>query len=301
MALNTTEAEQLRTAANDLAEKMRLERRIIIELRELFREITTDLQAAVELTGEPMNARIYADDFLGILSRHSRRVSSVFIGRILDSLDDEFSEDSIPDEEDNTVQALLLLAGALGTTVPDMLREMRASVRTRIREFNSLQAVNDTALITATNQRNMDLAVASATVTIEEETGIRPTNTAIALLASRTFLRRAFNRANIIATTFTQKIAENTKNTERQEFFNLRNGFNAIAQGLPLAEEIEMWQTQEDERVRAGLFNHVVANQQVKENGFFIVSGEQLAFPGDPNASMGNIAGCRCSAIVVIE
>ncbi len=304
MPLNTTDAEQLQTAANDLAEKIRLERRITIELRELFREMTTDLAANVELTGEAQNAQIYTDDFLGILSRHSRRVSSAFAGRILDFLEPQFDEENstlLAETEDDNLAALILLAGALGTTVPKMLQRMKASVRTSVQAFNATQAVSDTAIITATNQRQLDSAVADAAATLEEEVGVAPTNIAIAALAARIFLRKAFNRANTIATTFTQKIAESTKNIERQAFFNLRNGFNAVAQGIPLAEEIEMWQTQEDDRVRENGFNHVAANQQVREGGFFTVSGEQLAFPGDPNGSAGNIMGCRCSVIIVIE
>lgn len=299
MPLNTTDAEQLQTAANDLAEKIRLERRVTIELRELFREMTTDLAANVELTGEAQNAQIYADDFLGILSRHGRRVSSAFSGRILDFLEPQFNE-PLEDTEDDMIVVLLLLAGALGVTAPELIRTMRATVRTSVQAFNSTQAATDTRIITATNQRQLDSAVASATVTLEEELEIRPTNVVIAALAARTFLRSSFNRANIISISFTQKIAESTKNIERQVFFNVRNGFNAIAQGIPLAKEVEMWQTQEDDRVRVGRFNHVAANRQVKESGFFTVSGEQLAFPGDPNGSVGNILLCRCSAIVVI-
>ena len=307
MPLNATEAERLAQSIIDLAEKMRLERRMITELRELFREVTEDLRISLQLTGSPPNAQEYFDDFLGILIRHSRRVSFAFSERVLAFLDAvlaDIDETTIALEEveEDSILALLLLARASGTTVAALLDKLRVDVRTGVKTFNTEQSRIDAATITRTNQREMDAATASATAELEADSSAVVTRATIAALAAKKFLSRAFNRANTIATTFTQKIAENTKNIEREGFFSLRNGFGAIAQGIHQAEEIVMWQTREDARVRVGLiFNHVAANQQVREGGFFIVSGEQLRFPGDPVGSMGNIAGCRCSAVTVIR
>lgn len=306
MPLNTTEAERLAQSAIDLAEKLRLERRMIIELRELFREVTEDLRISLQLTGSPPNAQDYFDDFLGILIRHSRRVSSAFIDRVLAFLDEalaDIDEATVTPEEveEDSILALLLIARASGTTVAALLDKLRVDVRTGVKEFNAEQSRIDTATITRTNQRHMDEATAGAIAELEADPAAVVTRVTVAALAAKKFLNRAFNRANTIAATFTQKIAENTKDIERDRFFDLRNGFGAVAQGIPQAEEIVIWQTREDELVRVGDFNHVAANQQVRQGGFFTVSGEQLRIPGDPRGSMGNIAGCRCGAVLVIR
>lgn len=305
MPLNTTELERLTQSAIDLALKMKLERRVIIELRELFREMAEDFRLAVQLTGSAPNAQLYSDDFLGILSRQSRRTSAAFSDRVANFLDDALAqiEPGTPPEEveEDSIAALLLLAGASGVTVSALIDKLRADTRTRVQDFNAAQSRTDTGIITRTNQREMDAAIARATAELDADPDIVPTRAAIAKRASGDFLNRGFRRVDMIAATFTQKIAENTKNIEREEFFNVRNGFGAVAQGVPQLEEVVIWQTREDDRVRADGFNHVSANQQVREGGFFTVSGEQLRFPGDPNGSIGNIANCRCAALTIIR
>ena len=67
----------------------------------------------------------------------------------------------------------------------------------------------------------------------------------------------------------------------------------------------KMWWTTLDERTRRGErgFNHAMAHKQVVPfNQPFIVSGENLQYPGDTTlgASIGNVAGCRCVPLYVI-
>ena len=81
----------------------------------------------------------------------------------------------------------------------------------------------------------------------------------------------------------------------------------ANAGGLESAIESDVvkekeWISTEDERTRDGEnseFDHTnVANAQVDEP--FIVSGEELMFPGDPSGSAGNIINCRCCTGYVV-
>lgn len=44
-----------------------------------------------------------------------------------------------------------------------------------------------------------------------------------------------------------------------------------------------------------------VDGQEVGVNEPFIVSGEELMYPGDPRGSAGNVINCRCSHIIVIK
>lgn len=62
------------------------------------------------------------------------------------------------------------------------------------------------------------------------------------------------------------------------------------------------WVSGNDDRVRVGEFDHLDADgQQVPINEPFIVSGEELMFPGDPSASAGNSINCRCGQVFLVD
>jgi uncharacterized protein with gpF-like domain len=66
----------------------------------------------------------------------------------------------------------------------------------------------------------------------------------------------------------------------------------ADASGLDLDKE---WGATEDHRTRPA---HAEADgQTVDKDGLFIVGGEPMRFPKDPNASAGNVINCRCVAL----
>lgn len=70
--------------------------------------------------------------------------------------------------------------------------------------------------------------------------------------------------------------------------------------GLPMMRE---WVSAMDDRTRdTDESDHVDADGQVvgmREP--FIVSGEELMFPGDPNGSAGNVINCRCQCIYLYD
>jgi len=60
------------------------------------------------------------------------------------------------------------------------------------------------------------------------------------------------------------------------------------------------WISALDERTRTSPFNHMQMNgKRVGLNDKFNVSGQDLAYPGDPKGSAGNVINCRCSVAVV--
>ena len=61
----------------------------------------------------------------------------------------------------------------------------------------------------------------------------------------------------------------------------------------------KMWLTSRDEKVRDA--HTAVDGQTVKMSDSFVVAGENLAYPGDPEGSAGNIIQCRCFMIPVLE
>ncbi len=79
----------------------------------------------------------------------------------------------------------------------------------------------------------------------------------------------------------------------------LNRGANAAYNRSPVVEK-KTWLTSRDARVRGNQsddqFNHVAADgQTVLKEDPFIVGGELLMHPGDPNGSPGNIIRCRCA------
>jgi len=291
MPLNTTDTELRASAAADLAEKLKLERRQIIELRELFRNMSDDMNAFVAETGQPPSATVYEDDIRGILAKQGRRVSTAFSGQVVDFLEDA-------PEDESVIEDLAAIAAIGGLTATAIIDRIRNDVRRRNQAFIAEQVANDTRLITATNQREMDTAVASARAGIIDD-GRVPTNSEVARVSSSDFRNRGFSRAPTIAATFTQKIAEGVKNNEFDEFLTARNGIPAVVADVPQIQEVEIWVTVGDERVRA---SHIAADFTQSENGGWIVQGEFLRFPGDPfRGSASNIINCRCSAQPVIE
>lgn len=290
MPLNTTDAELSAAAALDLAEKIKLERQQIIELRRLFTDMSLDMQAFVAETGNPPNAAAYEDDLRGILAKQGRRVSTAFSGQIVGFLDEQ------PDDE-SVIEEIALIAAVAGLTAGDLIDQIRNDVRRRNQVFIAEQVTADTRIITATNQREMDAAVVSARASIIDD-GRTPTNAEVARTSSRNFKNRGFSRAPTIAATFTQKIAEGVKDIERSTFFTARNGIPAVVADVPQIEEVEIWVTIGDEAVRP---THIAVDFQEKDDFGWVVGGEFLKFPGDPAGSAGNIINCRCSIQPVIE
>jgi hypothetical protein len=61
------------------------------------------------------------------------------------------------------------------------------------------------------------------------------------------------------------------------------------------------WVPVEDHRTREDPFDHVNASQIVLIDEPFIVSDEELMYPGDTSASPGNFIACRCAQIFLVE
>jgi len=81
--------------------------------------------------------------------------------------------------------------------------------------------------------------------------------------------------------------------TEAHTAANAGQQFEAEASEFEMAKE---WISAQDDRTRTDPFDHLAEDGQTAEKtGFFIIGGEELAYPGDPNGSPGNIINCRCA------
>lgn len=66
----------------------------------------------------------------------------------------------------------------------------------------------------------------------------------------------------------------------------------------PIKIKMKEWSTAADERVRHEPFSHVLAEGEiVKLVEYFVMTGEQLKYPGDSFGSAGNVVNCRCISL----
>ncbi len=186
----------------------------------------------------------------------------------------------------------------------------------------------------ATTRRNWERAQEQARQQLIEQGDTNPSQAAINATTANIFGRRSKSRAPVIANFETQQPVEMTRfeitkqahNEMLQEVIPNRDTARAkelaeISDDWPttqVANKIDsstddaliaivalaqkMWKNVGDNRVRTGKFDHRQPDGQIRPVALpFEVSGELLMYPGDTSlgASTGNVAGCRCSAIVI--
>lgn len=82
--------------------------------------------------------------------------------------------------------------------------------------------------------------------------------------------------------------------TETHNAAGFGNDAAARSTGLDLDKE---WISVNDDRTRDDDFDHVTPDgQTVGLHEKFVISGEEMNYPGDPSASAGNVVNCRCVA-----
>mgnify|MGYP000436341722 CR=1 FL=1 len=301
MPLNGTQSQQAQRAQEELAVKVRLEAKFSSELARLFRRISSDLSTSLANTGGTVAASSYTNDLKIILDRNYKRVQRRFVNEIT-----AFLQANRRNLDEQIIAELTLIANARGTTLNKMIQQMKTNIRTELDAFRQFNVAQSAAIIIDTTQKEIDRAVQKANQNLIDELGDEPTNGQLARESRAIFGGRQVARSKMIAATETQKVAEGTKQIERDNFLSMRNNSTATQLDLPPIEPKEIWVTQGDSLVRDGdgtVFNHLAADGQLKVNGTFTVSNQLLRFPGDISlgATAGNVIRCRCSAVTVIS
>lgn len=112
----------------------------------------------------------------------------------------------------------------------------------------------------------------------------------IARDAKKEIIRKGKSRSNLIA----EQVVGLTESWSRQKEAELINDAELITTQSKVIKLEKSWSSILDSRTRE---NHVIADGQtvgIKES--FIVGGEALQFPRDPNGSAANIMRCRCQS-----
>lgn len=256
-------------ARRDLREKLRLERLITADLRKFNKRLVRSVIAEYMQTGRAFDANAMSVDMVNLLEKQYGRVGPVFDSQIVDVL---------PEEIAATNREKLLIDSALEI-------------------FFTARAVEQAAIITATNRRDVDESIAQAVSTTQDTPNRNRAD--IGIQAGVNLRRKLAGRVVGIAALETQASAEASKGTEAQV---LTGQSPSVTGGSPRqVDVIKEWVTVGDERVREA---HVFADSQTQDlNTAFDVGGERLRWPGDTSlgASVGNVINCRCSSVVSKE
>lgn len=260
-------------ARRDLNEKLRLERKLIEELRAFNKQMVRSTVKEFATGSGAFNATTMLPELIQILVEHYLRVGKPFSEQLTDIM-----------PEDIVV-----------TTAE------REAIETALAIFYTGRAPEQARIITATNQRNIFDSIDQAiTIGIAEAAeGRPPSRRDTAVLTGVSLSRKLNGRVTGIAALETQAIAEAAKATEAQVLtFQPPSVTGGTLREVSVSKE---WVTMGDEVVRRVPFSHVEADSMVVSlNKPFTVSGELLMHPGDTSrgASIGNVANCRCSSVI---
>lgn len=274
--------------------KKKLEKRLIADVRRLLREISIEFEITYASIGTVIQAVEFEDELRGILTSNYRRISRNFTRDLIRAIREN--------PTDPLVANLRVIAQSRNISLGRLLGTMRDSIAVDARAFITQSALEDSVLITRTNQKQLQQSVDKSIAFLTEAEGTVPSNRDVARLAGRDFRNKSIARSSLIGETATQKVAEGSKDIEVNEVLSTRNNLQDRGT-LPAVQDERIWVSRGDSVVRRGRFNHQLADGQRRVGGVYTVSGQQLRFPGDTSlgASAGNVARCRCASILIIE
>ncbi len=259
------ETKQFRkTVANQTAQKMKLEARLRPILKKFFRNINADIANRYELTERIGTFNQYKPELVGILKEHYRLTKRRFMG--------EYEQ-----KQDNDIEKATTLL------MTEYIDEHAPKQADFILDTTQKQA----------NQSLIDILIASGLA------GIALSSTAISRQLQKDLNAKVDGRADIIAMTETQSLAERTKLTEAMVAAGDITAGNIPAQSKKKA--IKVWHALLDGSERS---THHAANGQTKPLiEPYVVGGSLLNSPGDTSlgADMTEIYNCRCVSLSRVE
>ena len=290
----------MRTAANDLAKKMRLEPPLSHKMTSFLRKIGKQAQQYFIETNCVLSVNNSRSELTKILFNHYMKVYKVFKnnGRNTDKILKRYLTNLEAKADD-----------------ADINKKIDESIEKQAIEYSANRADKQSRIIMDTTQRQLDEAYFVAQ-TGGIEIGSAAGSERIAREATEAYTKKSRSRASSIATTETQAAAENTKFIENNtvayriglepsgeievapaESYNPLEELEEEEEEALRGHNVKYWVTMADNLVRDA---HQDAEGQVQFfDEPFIVMGEQLMIPGDDSlgASDANICNCRCTAV----
>lgn len=255
-------------ARRDLIRKMDLERKLLRDVRATNTKLINNTVTTFAQSGNAFDAASLQADFSAMLNNHYLRTGDIF-----------------------SVQASKQMPADVAVTTAETL-----TINQALAVYYTARALDQAAIITATNQNNINAAIVGARET-RDELGQPLSQREQAREAGARTARAVRGRESTIATTETQNAAETAKATEAEVLSGSQPAI--IAAGAATLNIDKEWVTVGDENVRD---SHVLADSQTRDvSKPFLVEGQLLRYPGDTSlgASAANVLRCRCSSVTL--
>ena len=272
--------------AIDFNMKVILERSLRARMTRFHSKIAISFTKSVARnTGVP-DFEVYTPELEKILEAHYMRVGRAFVDRV---------DRMMSDESKQLVQVIETKLGQIAINTI-AIKGVSAIPVVIARHFR-VKALSESSKITQTTKNHARKVLDEVRRQAVNAASIGAEQVQVASVSGSMFRMKLNGRLSGIVRLNTNEPAEVTKLTKIQ----LLRGEQPSIAGGGSSKGTKTWANQGDSRVRVtpdSRFNHLFAEQTVTLNKPFIVSGEQLRFPGDSSlgASIGNIIECRCSA-----
>lgn len=271
----------------DMNLKLAFENRLRVKINAFHERQAKDMVSTVRKTGNAPNFYAYEDELTDILYKHYEMIGVAFIDRINQLVMAELEKELTPAKEYHD-QAMEFMARKKLPKVPVVVD----------RHFR-VKAANVAGKITKTTRKEARRVLAEVKKTFAEGSKVGVVPVDLASTSGKMFRTTLNGRASGIVRMNTNGPAEAVKLTQVQ----ILRGEEPTLGGVSgtKSKGTKRWSNMADSLVRGpstlSQFNHQAANQTVKIDEPFTVSGEQLRFPGDEGlgASLGNIINCRCA------
>lgn len=265
MPLNHNLDRLRRRAMQDVAKKVRLEPHLAKDMRRIFKSMLKDFYRTYPTNQGTITPAHYDADITGALRTHYRKVVKAFQS----STRDEIA--ALPAKKAKT-------------------RDISHNVNLKMGDYILKHSSKQASIIIRTTKDDLNDSI-NKVIKDAHDNGEHVDSHQIAKLVSDDYSKKISGRAKMIALTETQSLAEKTKDAELEELND------AASDDGESTHYARVWVAILDERTRDW---HADADGQVAEVGQpFVVDGESLDYPGDPNGSPENIINCRCTAVPV--
>lgn len=253
-------------ARRDLIRKLELEKKLIRELSKINNKLVDGVIYDFANSGISFDASLLEDDIATTLDAHYQKTAETFSAQISKELPSEIA----------------------------VTNAEKTLIATALTAYFVARSAEQAAIITNTNQKNIDEAVSVAAQSKDADGRLLPRRDQAreaGVLAARKFK----GRLQGIATTETQNAAETSKATEVEV---LSGREPSVVAGSPGDAGVDKeWFSVGDENVRD---SHVAADGQTRDlSKPYLVGGQLLRWPGDTSlgATVENVINCRCSSV----
>jgi len=248
-----------REAARDLALKIKLESSFSIGIKGILTDITKEFAEVYGASGRIISIYSYHKKLSEFLKIEYNTISRDFRNNL--------SRNFAPSEN---------------------LERFENEVVRTLEEFTKAYSVKQADALNVTTDNDLR-ALINKEILARVEAGEEFTKEEIAEAIEERYLDFIEGRSDLIATTEVNTVAETAKYTEAQALTTSA----LIIGGVAVRNMVrKTWHARFDTHTRIG---HARASGQTVAVAMpFIVTGEPLQYPGDPNGSAGNIIRCRC-------